>query len=173
MYSHWNKLIEFIMTIRFPQWNFKLVSFRGNEVLMLFELLNYPSITYKNTLSDLRKQIPLKRKQNGKLCLYCVRSWVRSHGVMANFPTKHVYYLLLQIIWSIIYCFCCLCSIFIPLNCWMRMMKSLCLPSLSNWPIDSPPLCPGLHGLRIASLNTYYNMKAISLHYNITGQLSD
>jgi len=36
-----------------------------------------------------------------------------------------------------------------------------------NWPIDSPPSCPGLHGLRIACLNTYYNMKAIALHYNM------
>ena len=41
------------------------------------------------------------------------------------------------------------------------------------WPIDSQPSCPGLHDLRIASLNTLYNMKAISLHYNITDQLSD
>ena len=41
-----------------------------------------------------------------------------------------------------------------------------------NWPIHSPPFCPGLHGLCIACLNTYYNMKAISLHYNITDQLS-
>jgi len=32
---------------------------------------------------------------------------------------------------------------------------------------------PGLHDLRIACLNTYYNMKAISLHYSITDQLSD
>ena len=32
---------------------------------------------------------------------------------------------------------------------------------------------PGLHDLRIACLTTYYNMKAISLHYNITDQLSD
>ena len=36
-----------------------------------------------------------------------------------------------------------------------------------------PPFCPGLHDLHIACLNTYYNMKAISLHYNITDQLSD
>jgi len=36
-----------------------------------------------------------------------------------------------------------------------------------NWPIDSPPFCPGLYDLRIARLNTYYNMKAISLHYSI------
>jgi len=43
----------------------------------------------------------------------------------------------------------------------------------NNWPIDSPPSYPGLHDLRIACLNTYYNMKAISLHYNITDQLSD
>jgi len=42
-----------------------------------------------------------------------------------------------------------------------------------NWPIDSPSSCPGLHDLRIASLNTYYNMKAISLHYDITDQLAD
>ena len=42
-----------------------------------------------------------------------------------------------------------------------------------NWPIDSPPFCPGLHDLRIDCLNTYYKMKAISLHYNITDQLSD
>jgi len=40
-------------------------------------------------------------------------------------------------------------------------------------PIDSLPSCPGLHDLRIACLKTYYNMKAISLHYNITDQLSD
>jgi len=30
--------------------------------------------------------------------------------------------------------------------------------------IDSPPSCPGLHDLRIACLNTYFNIKAISLH---------
>ena len=42
-----------------------------------------------------------------------------------------------------------------------------------NWPIDSPPSCPALHDLRIACLNTYYNVKAISLRYNITDQLSD
>ena len=40
---------------------------------MLFELLNYPSITYKNTLSDLRKQIPFKRKRE-IVYIYCVRS---------------------------------------------------------------------------------------------------
>ena len=45
--------------------------------------------------------------------------------------------------------------------------------NLCNWPIDSPPSCPGIHDLRIAYLNTYHNMKAISLHYNITDQLSD
>ena len=37
-----------------------------------------------------------------------------------------------------------------------------------NWPFDSPLSCSGLHDLRIAFLNTYYNMTAISLHYNIT-----
>jgi len=36
----------------------------------------------------------------------------------------------------------------------------------------NPPFCPGLRDLRIARLNTYYNMKAISLHYIITDQLS-
>jgi len=45
--------------------------------------------------------------------------------------------------------------------------------SYCNWPIDSPPSCPDLYDLRIDCLNTYYNMKAISLHYNITDQLSD
>jgi len=45
--------------------------------------------------------------------------------------------------------------------------------NINYWPIDRPPSCPGLHDLRIACLNTYYNMKAISLHYNITDQLSD
>jgi len=40
-------------------------------------------------------------------------------------------------------------------------------------PIDSPPFYPGIHDLRIAYLNTYYNMKAIALHYNITDQLLD
>ena len=29
---------------------------------------------------------------------------------------------------------------------------------------------PGLHDLRMACLNTLYNMKAISFHYNITDQ---
>jgi len=42
-----------------------------------------------------------------------------------------------------------------------------------NWPIDSPPDCTGLYDLRIACPNTYYNLKAISLQYNITDQLSD
>ena len=39
--------------------------------------------------------------------------------------------------------------------------------------IDSPPSCPRLHDLLPACLNTYYNMNAISLHFNITDQLSD
>ena len=43
----------------------------------------------------------------------------------------------------------------------------------NNCPIDSPPFCPGFHDLRIACLDTYYNMKAISIYYNITNQLSD
>jgi len=38
---------------------------------------------------------------------------------------------------------------------------------------EGRPSCPGLHDLRIACLNTYYNIKAIPLHYNITDQLSD
>jgi len=44
---------------------------------------------------------------------------------------------------------------------------------LCYWPIDSPPSFPGLHDLRIACLNTYYNMKAISINYNITEQVLD
>jgi len=48
-----------------------------------------------------------------------------------------------------------------------------CMSRPDNSPIDSPPSCPGLHDLRVASLNTYYNIKTISLHYNITDQLSD
>ena len=39
-----------------------------------------------------------------------------------------------------------------------------------NWPMVSPPSCPGLRDLCIACLNTYYNMKTIVLHYNITDQ---
>ena len=46
-------------------------------------------------------------------------------------------------------------------------------PEVDNWPIDSPPSCLGSHDLRIACLNTYYNMKAISPHYNITDHVSD
>jgi len=42
-----------------------------------------------------------------------------------------------------------------------------------NWPFDSTPSCPGSHDLRSAGPNTYNKMKAISLHYNITDQLSD
>jgi len=42
-----------------------------------------------------------------------------------------------------------------------------------NWPIDSPQFCPAHHDLPITCLNTDYNMKAISRHYNITDQLSD
>jgi len=41
----------------------------------------------------------------------------------------------------------------------------------TNWPINSPTSCPGLYDLRF--LNTYYNMKATTLHFNITDQLSD
>jgi len=42
-----------------------------------------------------------------------------------------------------------------------------------SWPIDSLSSCPVLHDLRIAGLNVYDNMKAISLYYNITDQLMD
>ena len=48
-----------------------------------------------------------------------------------------------------------------------------CLGTGRNGPFDSTPSCPGLHDLRIAGPNTYYNMKAITRHYNITDQLSD
>jgi len=57
--------------------------------------------------------------------------------------------------------------------CSLTVVSILTYYSICNWPIDSPPFCPGLHDLRIDCLNTYYNIKAISLHYTITDQLSD
>ena len=52
---------------------------------------------------------------------------------------------------------------------WDRLFGTASI--LDLW--TAPTFCPGLHDLRIACLNTYYNMKAISLQYNITDQLSD
>ena len=67
------------------------------------------------------------------------------------------------------------CCIFMNADCLLLTLTigtlgRLCFPCCpsDNWPIDNPPSCPGLHDLRIACLNTYYNMKAISFHYNIT-----
>ena len=54
-----------------------------------------------------------------------------------------------------------------------KHLNSLTTTATHSWPIDSPSSCPGLHDLRIACRNTYDNMKAISLHSNITDQLMD
>jgi len=55
----------------------------------------------------------------------------------------------------------------------LTLFRDAFMQTCYYWPIDSPPYCPDLYDLRIACLHTFYNMKAISLHYNITDQLSD
>ena len=62
----------------------------------------------------------------------------------------------------------------IILNMWIKYTR--CKNNtvrISKWSIDCPSSCPGLHDLRIACLNTYYNMEAILLYNDITDQLSD
>ena len=114
---------------------------------------------YKNDINDIRFLCNSRIYQH-------VYKWQNNKHVLAFIETCYFYYLT-QIK-----------SFPIPLsNQGVHILKkSTRCNRVSNkciFIIDSPPSCPGLHDLRIACLNTYYNMKAISFHYNITDQLSD